>query len=373
MKLLISSDWHLLAKRTANTTPKSRLRLKDALGQAISRIINSAPALECGRSVCVGDLYDTYKNEAGDLLDTVAPFMATDIILAGNHDLLAHADSISSLVFMDMLKHKFPFDPSEPVPKVIYGKLGEPHVEQVNLDGATLLFVPHVYTQALFEKSLDHAAVMASTMAGESPAPKTYLFLHCNIDSGFAEGSDIALNLTTERAKALLDAGISKIFCGHEHEPRDLLQGRLIIVGNTHPTSFADISSKRFLVLDTDTGEVESHQCYDAGAHYCAVDWLSCDVALEDPLPAGPETENVHWVRLTGTANASQVVDLAKLVRKIWDGLPNLMGLKVDVKIADLQLDPSAGQVSVADLKELVTRELQKQPDLLELWKEIAA
>lgn len=373
MKVLIYTDPHIAANRTANTTPKSRARLKAALLAKTKQILSSAAALTCDRSVCVGDFFDTYRNDQADVLAALKPFMGTDYILAGNHDLLAHADSISSLVFLDQMAKQLPLDENEPRPEVIYGKLGETHVKQVNLQDAVLLFIPHVYTQALFERSLDEAAVIASTLAGEQPALSVYLFLHCNVDSGFAEGSDIALNLTTERAKAMLEAGVTRIFCGHEHEPRDLLQTRLMILGNTHPTSFADMGSKRFVVLDTATGEVDEHWTYSADRHYFAVDWGGFD--LNHPHPFGPEAveEAAHWIRLTGTANASQVVDLAKLVRKLWDTCPNLMGLKVDVKIADLQLDPSAGQVSVADLKELVTRELQSQPDLLELWKEIAA
>lgn len=356
--------------------------MKNGLLKQVKSILSFATDRAADRRVCVGDFFDTYKNDQGDVLAALPAFMQTDIILAGNHDLLAHASSVSSLVFLDQLCKQLPLDATEQRPLVIYGELGKPCVQEVALaeenpgigggykSRAKMFFVPHVYTQELFEKSLK--GLLAELKVATAAGWKCYVFLHCNIDSGFAENSDIALNLTTESAKALLAAGALRIICGHEHEPRDLLQGRLIVLGNTYPTSFGDISHKRVMTLDTATDEVFFDTCYEAQDHYANVDWQQCDVTQNWPLPQTCDVSAPHWIRLTGTAMASQVVEVAKLIKKLWEACPDLYGIKMDVKIAEMNLDASGGTISVADLKAIITKELQSQPDLLALWNEVA-
>lgn len=346
----------------ANTTVKSRSRLRDTVRQHLIDILLRFEHIKRKNRVCDGDFFHDHSNPEEVIDSAWIPYGMTGKILAGNHDLLAHNDKIGSLVFMDRTAKSI--TSGDYRTHVIYGELGKPHAEIVtDIDGMTAVFVPHVYTQELFEKSLRGVKKQAAGLKEEHGLPLV-LFLHCNVDSGFAEGHDISLNLTTEMAKDLLAAGVDYIVCGHEHEPRNLLEGRLLIVGNTHPTQFGDIGTKRVLVFDD--GKFTSEVVYLESNHYREVDWR----VLQEELAGGPLNANTQWLRLTGNAQASDVVELSKVIKACWETGLGLFAVKSDVAIAGFTA-VNKDEIQIANLAQIVSEELKNLPDLLTLWNEI--
>ncbi len=60
------------------------------------------------------------------------------------------------------------------------------------------------------------------------------------------------------------------------------------------------------------------------------------------------------------------------LSRRTWKEAPQLLGLKVnDVKIGGLTSITEAGETRIANLRDLVSKELEAQPDLLALWSQL--
>lgn len=288
-RLVFFTDPHLGKVLSSHTTPASRERLKNSLYSQAKGICSDYSETEDENYIfCAGDLFDKFSNKEETLLQGYEILEAVNICLAGNHDLIADTAESSSLQLLNVLMGGDSPAALEPISMYededfyVYG-------------------IPHVTTQKQFEAEL---------LKVKGQRNKTnILVLHCNYDSDFAT-QETSLNLTQETATFLLEQrGFNFILIGHEHNPRRCLGGRVIIMGNTHPTSFHDISDK-FVWEFTPEGVTQNKvysaaECYQK---YTVQEFL----ALEE-LP-----DYLHWVDIQGTIEPGRSVELAKKVKALW-------------------------------------------------------
>lgn len=240
MKIAVFTDPHLGLTRSAHTTTNSSARLKEALFKSARLTVLDAQENGADMIICEGDLFDSYSNPEWVIEQAASLMPDVDLVLAGNHDLRNRKDSVSSL---QLLKNFFPT-------KIISNVWGETTPAYLDLGKSRLIFIPHVSTQDDFDTALAEAVTLA-----QSSSRWSVLHLHCNIGREALGLADTTLNLTLAKAEQLL-LTFHRIFVGHEHIPRSLLDGRLIVIGNTHPTGFADISDKQYIIYDTEDTSV---------------------------------------------------------------------------------------------------------------------
>lgn len=328
MSILFFTDPHIGLNRVTNTTPASRVKLKDAVFGKVLSVVDKASC-----NVCIGDLFDTYSNDEADLLAGDVLLSELDVCLAGNHDVTNRKDSIGSLQFLSTWH----------AGKVWLTPFGEAGVRSLHTGEALLVGVPHTASQELFEQSLEvaHAEAASNAEVRKRGLPMI-LLLHCNYECPFAE-AETTLNLTEAWATKLLEV-YDYVILGHEHQPRDLFGGRLVILGNTHPTSFADISDKRVAVLEG--GKLTFRTVWSAAEGY--VVWDHSQV---------PETCDQQFVRITGQLDAAGAVEISKKIATLWKNSPNLLAVKLDAVIQ--QADVKEGEkVNVESLPETIRKDL---------------
>lgn len=265
--LTIINDTHISATRSAGTTPETRQLLK-------TRILEKFAALMPvnGDLLINGDLLDATHIAAVDLLGTYNvlcnwlnknPY-STLYNARGNHDCAASSNVMSSFDFLGkLLSQQFPDR---------YVHIDQPTVTPHGY------VIPHMPNQALFDLALERV-----------PECK-FLFVHCNINNGFAAQSDHSLNMSLEQIAA---CKAEQIVCAHEHHGRRL--GKVTIVGNQIPTSIADWLSpgdKQYAVIRN--GELSLYTCAYRADEFAEMPW---DALVETAAP---------FVRISGTATAEQ-------------------------------------------------------------------
>ena len=279
--MLITSDVHLGLNRKSHTTKESRKALAESIYQKAMQITSGESDTTC----LLGDLFDTYSNDEATITQGLAVGWRCDVVLSGNHDVSNRADKLGSLEFLRTVADI----------NVIITPVGESkHFHRGELN---LVAVPHHSTQALFEESLEAC-----------PADKL-LFLHCNYDNSLTEGLDSSINLSKSMARRLLKK-FDYIFIGHEHAPRELEAGRVIIVGSPHPTSFGDISDKFIWHYDEATGKVSKTLVWEEATGYL-------EIAYEDGM-AVPDLTGRQFIQVTGTIHLGQGAALVKFISAIW-------------------------------------------------------
>lgn len=284
----LASDFHLGLNRKAHTTLASRKRLASALIDSAYRAVAEGNPSSV---VCAGDLFDTYSNREITIIEAAHIAAKCDVVLAGNHDMLNTRDSIGSLQVVNELL--------EDTTVIQCPDFGKPFVEYGELEGMQLAFIPHHATQELFDEAVASVKSEVSHIRG--------VFLHCNYENEMTHGSDTSLNLTRKQAEALLEVS-DYVFLGHEHEPRSLLDDRLIILGNTFPTSFADISDKYYYDLTPESLGIV--KIWDMKTGYKKLEYNG------DQFPAIPEAQ---FIEVTGKITIDKGVDLAEYLREIWE------------------------------------------------------
>lgn len=360
--IIVYTDPHLGLQRAAHTTPESKKRLQDAQFKTVSDIhARKGPG---DMLVCAGDFFDTYSNSE-EVIARSAPLLSqVDICLSGNHDVVGRESKMGSLELLDSV---LPRDGNNSRLDVVQARYGEPAYKgMVFPTGKVALhFVPHVATSELFDEALHMALERKEAASGGLPDCKHYLFLHCNWDNPMAAEKEATLNLSKEDAEILLDH-FDVIVLGHVHQPLDTMNGRVVVLGNTHPTGFGDLGTKRIMLIDPDTGLHSFETIYDAEVFDAAVDindWLDGQAVVR------PGT---RFLTIVGELPAERAGDLSKAVSELWKTLPNLMALR---SVVELQSDAIAARgdavVSFRRLPEFIEKELQGRPRLLSLWKEV--
>ena len=337
------TDPHLGTRRAAHTTRESAKRLTQALfDQALNALDGPSP-------ICLGDLFDRACNDEATLVQGFRVASYCLWTLAGNHDCTNREGTVTSL---DALKALH-------CPIVSSPDLSTPYHQHM---GDGIFMVPHHASQELFETALFHAAEHAMH---ERAGKASVLMLHCNYDApDFMQVEDDTLNLSADVAERLLNA-FDYIFLGHEHRPATYLDGRVVVLGNTHPTSFADISDKyRYtLKIGYDHVSFEKQCIWSAAERYC-------EIRFGEEIP---DLTGVQFVSVFGMADAEQSVEVSDFVQSIWAAGPELLAVRNTVIIQQGFAEAEAGEApALGDIRGLIGKELAGG-DLADLFQQLAA
>jgi DNA repair exonuclease SbcCD nuclease subunit len=329
----VFSDPHLGLNRKAHTTPQSRKDLAEAIHEAA---FNAASAGNPETAICAGDLFDKFSNSEEVIIESVKVAEQCDLILAGNHDSLNQSDVQGSLdVVAQLLAERTTEVSACPA-------FGISHVDHGNYEGMDIAVVPHHPTQELFDEAIQGIL--------NDFVPVRAIFFHCNYDNPLASGSDTSLNITEEQVLKLLKF-CDYVFIGHEHQPRELLDGRLIITGNPHPTSFGDISDKYY--WDLTSTEVTKTLCWEMETGYIEIDLGDGSV-----WPAPPK--NTSFIDITGKLTADKGADLAQFIQDVWHNCaPLMVRNSVEIVTGDTI---EATPVDIASLPDQIEGQLKDTP-----------
>lgn len=240
MRLLITSDFHFGLSRKAHFTAESSSRREEVSRDLLKQILETPH----DQAICVGDFFDRFSNPETVILQTVPLARRFSRILAGNHDVSNREGTEGSLTVLAEILRDTP----------THVVMGEPAWM------GSAAFVPHQLTQEAFEAAIDRVCQQAADKPGWR-----LLFLHCNVLSPF-DGSLSSLNLTEDLAHQALSA-FHHIVVGHEHNPRQLFDDRLWVVGSHFTVAFDQLGDHRHLVFDTETGQMESITHWRADEH----------------------------------------------------------------------------------------------------------
>lgn len=346
--LTIFTDPHLGTSRQSHTTRESSKRLQDALyDQAMAIVSNDGTPL-----MCVGDLFDKSFNSEAILLQGYNVASRCRWTLAGNHDETNREGTVTSLRALQGMD----------VPICAVPNLTDPYFDCFE----SIYMVPHHASQAVFEQAMREAAAHA---AANRDGLASYLFLHCNYDFDLAQ-EDNTLNLSQELAKELITA-FDFIFIGHEHNPSKHLGGQVVVLGNTHPTSFHDVGDKFIYHLELDTAELTQELVWSKAEAYREIK-LGSDI---------PDLAGVQFVDVIGAEGVANAMEVSQFIQDIWkagnyelDGEPHneLLAVRNKVLIKDslADMDTEVGEIEVTDLKTRIAHDLAGS-DLEGLFNEL--
>lgn len=350
MSIWFFSDPHLGVVRNSHTTVASRQRLRQKVFDTVARRVqgDGTPA------ICLGDLFDTSDNDEATILQGYNIVNRCKVVLAGNHDLPNREGKLSSV---QLLAEIFP-------DRIVINDVGS-YGCRAYLEGSKgaevlIMAVPHCSSQALFEASLDEATNDArvdaslAEKAGRALSPR-FLCLHCNYGSNFIQ-NDASLNLTRERAEQLLEV-FDYVLLGHEHMPRRLHGGRLIILGNTHPTSFSDLSDK--FVWEFNGSGFIPHETWSMDDGYRRINIAQGGIDVP---------ESVEFVEVAGTAEPEDMPRIAQEIAQLWKTHPRLLAVRNAVECEALAPAQTSEIQRVMDLPTKVSEALAGDEKLRGLW-----
>jgi DNA repair exonuclease SbcCD nuclease subunit len=290
MSIWFFSDPHLGLNRLSHTTTASRRALGNALVQACQKAVFLA-----GKEpvFCLGDVFDVESNDESVIAQAAHLLVSCQWVLGGNHDLPNRSSKLSSLQLLEQVSRVQVVAPAQGEEGIAQPALGYALTAEAAVYG-----VPHCATQALFEEALARVVNLAQRYQAGTTVPRI-LCLHCNYASSFAD-QETSLNLTREWATQLLET-FDYILLGHEHIPRTDLNGRLRILGNTHPTSFSDLSDK--FAWEFDGERFIPHLLWSEAEGYRECAW--------------PNLEPAQFVRVTGQVPTEQAGEVAQAVAEL--------------------------------------------------------
>lgn len=341
------TDPHIGTRRAAHTTRDSTKRLTDALYRQAEAIVHNGQRL-----ICLGDLFDRAFNDEATLVQGYNIASKCEFTLAGNHDETNQANSVPSLRALSQMG----------VPVLAAPDMSNPCVYEWD-DG--IYVVPHHASQEIFELALEQAANAAAENRAGKPA---VLMLHCNYAlADFMAKDDATLNLPESLAVRLLEH-FDLILLGHDHNPRTYLDGRVVILGNTHPTSFSDISNKYSYTLQIGDEDLKLEQTliWDANSGHATIRFGDYDAL------AGLHTGlNPEFVDVIGTASPDQAVEVGEFIQEIWSTVPDLYAVRNNVQIGTaLAAGEQVEAPKLIDLKTKIAEDLAGS-DLLPLYQDL--
>lgn len=300
--MIILNDLHLGVNRQAGTTPNSQAALKKWLYLRLREVLRSQAGKQ--NLVINGDLFDGFEVAVSDVIDTYEllddwlfeqPYTLT--LVMGNHDASAKADKVSSF---HLLAHFLQAKWRDRV-QVVDHNNGLTAIDRDNCVWA----ISHQLNQDLFEIELDKAEGFGPCLNKER---HSFLLLHANVNSCFAEHSDHSLNVSQERIGSLIKAGWTLVF-GHEHIGYVGRSGRLVVIGNQFPSSIVDCignEQKQFMTINQ--REYKLHTSWEAPGSYLDIDWreLSLDAV-----------SGHQFVRVSGEATAEEAADMVGAIAKL--------------------------------------------------------
>ena len=325
----IFSDTHLNVSRQAHTTAESSKRLNERLFEQ---------AMTCKTeemNVIVGDLFDKTFNPEWAVIQGIHVSSGNTTVLAGNHDETNREGTKCSLEVVAESGGDVVRNP----------KLSEVFVVRRN----QLYFVPHHSTQELFDLALDK--IVESSGDGENK----YLFLHCNRGTAIGDKSDSTLYVSDEMEDRLLEK-FTRIFYGHEHQPQLLKGGRVVVCGNTMPTSFSDISDKYRYELDTETDQLETIKIWSKDRAYL-------ELTVGEELTENPDVE---FILVTGKSSRKET---AEYVEACWKKYPNALAIRPAVEYLE-ETVTKAQATEPVNLLSAIEKDLEGT-EMLKVFKEL--
>ena len=330
MILNIFTDPHLGTRRSAHTTPESSKRLTTRLFTAA--IEAKHPEYQ---NVIAGDLFDkTFNSEAVIVQGILVAEGA--IVLAGNHDETNREGGISSL---DVLAETTGTDIIQSV--------------SVSIPSYTLrngmAFVPHHASQETFLEALE--LVME--------ADASVLFVHCNRGE-MPQQDDSTLVITLDLEDRLLSK-FKRVFYGHVHGSDsnkvdgDVVESRGVVLGNTHPTSFGDVSNKYRYTYDMDQDFLTRELIWSKDAHYAKV-------TIGDSIPQG----SLEFIEVVGNADRHEV---SAYISELWAAHPQAFAIRNNCTLHE-QVNVELEEINLEDLPSAIEKELEGS-DILDLYKEL--
>jgi len=274
--MIVISDLHIGAVRSAGTTPASAKALRDHLLFSLKDLLDRANE----DVILNGDIFDSANIGMTDLLETyniILNWLTKGYnltVVVGNHDLYSDTSKLSSLQFMAALLAK--------EPNVTYVSGGMQLRDEIYI-------ISHVANQDLFNLELSKV-----------PACK-YLLLHCNYDNPFSKQLDNSLDLSEQQA---IDCKAEFIVLGHEHHTRKALGGKVFIPGNQIASSLADCIGGHDKYLTRLADKPELVKVWDSASDYAELDW-------KDPQPT-----DARFIRFTGTATSEEAAQVADTIAK---------------------------------------------------------
>ncbi len=344
------TDPHIGRELKANTTSGSRALLAEQIYQ------HGRQAASIGHAdftICGGDLFDQDHNAEHVLILGADIASRCDLVLGGNHDVVNIEGRSCSLEVLRKLASINIVMPPAP---------GRTYFKCELFGDVAVWAVPHHARQEEFVVALEEAM----NDADKRRERRKLLLLHCNYDLQIGQGEN-DLNLT-QSMTALLSQTFDFIILGHDHRPRTELGGKVVILGNTHPTSFSDLGEKRVWFYESDLNE------------------FGWEVNAEDSSHAIPATQLIEWhqedgnglrrlaskewIDVTGTLPPEASIDLAKAIRALWKACPYLYAVrssKIIYEGMELEaVDTNAGPLSLVDMIS------SRLPDELKpLWNEV--
>ena len=313
----IFTDPHLGLKRNSNTTQKSQQLLRDRLYELALELAQKE------NTICCGDLLDKSENNEETILQAIAVAKCCDFVMAGNHDIKNITDSVTSF---DVVKEAV-----SGVEMVKSPDLSKIYWEE---NGSGFYFVPHCLSQEIFESSIKDLCSEVPTGFKETffnKASCNALFLHCNVGDGFGdlEGEGSCLWLTSELQKLVVER-FDFVLVGHEHEPRTLHEGKLVILGNTFPLGFGEIADRYYYTLDTEKKTLER-----------TLSVCAADIFEEVPVELLFSTKGIYettklLIDIVGEINVNESAEYARYLSTFWKTNPHLLMVRKSVETRNM-------------------------------------
>lgn len=351
------TDPHIGKELKANTTPFSRTLLSQQLTlHALQAATMPHPAGKLVEAtVCGGDLFDQDANPEHILLAGAKVAQKCTVVLGGNHDVVNIKGRESSLSALAELTEdeRFIMPPGP----------GKVRLEPRVFRDVLLVTIPHHARQQEFEAALEEARKGAEE---DTNGLRKILLVHCNYNLTFEAGEN-DLNLTDAKARQLLQV-FDYIVMGHDHRPRWECDDRLLVLGNTHPTSFSDLGEKYVWFYDSESNtwhrEVNAaDQLMVAKASELIDDWK---------LERMHEYAGAEWIDIVGELPPEAAADLAKAIRQLWKENEYLYAVRASKVLfrAEGESNEAVPEAAQKTLIEIVEEQLAGSPDLLALFRE---
>lgn len=337
-KIGIFSDPHIGLVRRSHTTPSSRKSLTGTLSVKASEAADLCND-RADITLCLGDLFDKSHNDEVTILQGLSVASKCNLVLEGNHDVPnREGTKCSTNVLSEVMTDC----------SIVSNTVGSVYVSDNKFGDVNVVSVPHHSSQQLFDEALQAAI--------DVPAKEDELEImitHCNYECGYAD-NEISLNLTSEMADKLLDR-FDYVFIGHEHESRELKDGRLIIVGNTHPTSFSDISDKYVWFINEDN-EVVKEQIWSQEQNFRNVNYGSEDLEFK-----------AQFISVNGDVSAEEYSNVTDYMVKLWAANPDALMIRNNIKVIESNDTQEDALKEMDNLPGHISEEL-KDSKLLPLW-----
>ncbi len=284
MSTKISTDWHIAVSRSGGTTPASQTELRKYILKSFADCLDGTDHLVCG------DLFNSFMVETAEVLETykvlatwLAKYGKSLALMRGNHDFSIRGSQESSFdLLSSILQIHFPA-------QVIVAR-------DVTI-WKNFILVPHLPNNDLLDMAIEDIEFVKDK----------FVVFHANLDNPWAEAADHSLNVSMQQAKDLVARGATVLF-GHEHVSRRLLGDKVVVLGNTAPSSISDCLGNDFKFAHRlEDGVLSTIPTWSRSGPngYVEMDWQELDYDAE-----------ASFIRVTGEATAEQAEAVVEAIAK---------------------------------------------------------